>query len=214
MFRNRTRALALIVFIGLVGSAGAPAQAQLGVAGGLNFESTSDIEAADGSATADNSTGYHVGLVYELSLGPLGLRPGVYYRRVGDFDLSQVDPQLSSTYAVSAWEVPLDLRYTVLPTPVISPYLAAGPKATFPRGEGDFGNALKDVSYTLNVGVGAEISLPGTSLRLQPELRYEFGATGLVEEGQTVEIGDNNVRFTPEESPRFSNVALRLHLFF
>lgn len=193
----------------------APAQAQLGLAGGLNFESADDIEATNGSATLDNSTGYHVGLVYELGLGPIDIRPGVYYRRVGEYDLSNIDAQLANArYSVSAWEVPVDLKLTVLPTPLVSPYITGGPKATFPRGEDEFDDAVEDISYTFNVGVGAEVSLPGSSLRLQPELRYEFGATGFIDDDKEVEVGDTNVQFQPRDSPRFSTIALRLHVLF
>ena len=216
MSRIRPRILALLVFVGLLGSAAVlPAQAQLGVAGGLNFESIDDVEAGSGSATLDNSTGYHVGLVYDLSVGPVGIRPGVYYRRVGTFDLSKVSNQLvDAKYTVTAWEIPVDLRYTFLPTPIISPYLSAGPKATLPRGEGDFDDALTDIAYSLNVGVGADISLPGLSWTLQPELRYTFGASGLFAEDKEVTLGSNNVTFTPSDSPRLSSIALRLHLLF
>jgi hypothetical protein len=193
----------------------APAQAQFGAAGGLNFESTDDIEATNGSATLDNSTGYHLGLVYELSLGPLNVRPGFFYRRVGDFELSNVSGQLQDArYTVSAWEVPVDVRLGVLATPVVSPYVLAGPKATIPRGEDEFDDAMEDLSYTLNVGVGAQLSLPGSSLRLQPELRYEFGATGFIDEDTEIEVGDQDVTFSPQESPKFSTFALRLNVLF
>jgi len=214
--RTHTRHLLSVFAISVALLAGAsPAQAQFGVAGGLNFESADDIKATSGSATLDNSTGYHVGLVYEFSLGPVGLRPGVYYRRVGDFSFSNTSSPLDGTrYSVSAWEVPVDLKVTVLPTPLVSPYIVGGPKATFPRGEDEFDDAVKDVSYTFNVGVGANISLPATSLQLQPELRYEFGASGFIEEDKEVSLGDNNVNFEPQDSPQFSTLALRLHILF
>lgn len=214
--RTHTRHLLSVFALSVCFLAGAaPAQGQFGVAGGLNFESTDDIEATNGSATLDNSTGYHVGLVYEFSLGPIGLRPGVYYRRVGDFSFSNTSGPLDDTrYSVSAWEVPVDLKVTVLPTPLVSPYITGGPKATFPRGEDEFDDAVKDISYTFNIGIGANISLPATSLQLQPELRYEFGASGFIEEDKEVSLGDNNVNFEPQDSPRFSTLALRLHILF
>jgi hypothetical protein len=134
---------------------------------------------------------------------------------VGTFDLSKVSNQLGDArYTVTAWEIPVDLRYTFLPTPIISPYLSAGPKATLPRGEDDFDDALTDITYSLNVGVGADISLPGLSWTLQPELRYTFGASGFFEEDREVTLGSNDVEFTPSDSPRLSSIALRLHLLF
>lgn len=214
IMRSCTRHVLSVFAISLLLLAGvSPAKGQFGVAGGLNFESAGDIEATDGSATLDNSTGYHVGLVYELGLGPVDIRPGVYYRRVGEYDLSNIDTQLANArYTVSAWEVPVDVKLTVLPTPLISPYIVGGPKATFPRGEDEFDDAVEDISYTFNVGVGADISLPGAPLRLQPELRYEFGATGFIDDDRDVEVG--GVTFRPQDSPRFSTIALRLHILF
>jgi hypothetical protein len=214
---DRTRLVLAALFAGLIllGTP-APAQAQLGIAGGLNFESIDDIQASgNAKANFESSTGYHLGVVYELGLGPIALRPGVFYRRVGEFDLSEVSDDLSDPrYTVSAWEVPVDVRIELLSTPLISPYILGGPKATIPRGEGDFDDAVADLSYTLNVGVGAQISLPGSSLRLQPELRYEFGATSFIDEDTRVELGENSVEFQPQDSPQFSTFAVRLNLLF
>lgn len=211
--------IALFTFLtGLVLTvAPAPTQAQIGVAGGLNFESAGDITTESANANFESSTGYHVGVVLEVGLGPINIRPGAFYRRVGEFDLSQVSDQLESAqYTVTAWEVPVDVRVPILTTPLISPYILGGPKVTIPRGEDEFDDAMEDLTYTLNVGVGAQISLPGSSLRLQPELRYEFGATGFIDEGTQVDLpGETgSVNFTPEESPQFSTFALRLNLLF
>ena len=116
----RTALLSAFLMIGLA----APAQAQFGVAGGLNFESAGDIETStSNNGTFDNSTGYHIGVVYELGLGAATIRPGFLYRRVGEFEFSQSalpnidDPR----FGVSAWQGPVALRFTVLPTPLVSP---------------------------------------------------------------------------------------------
>ena len=195
----------------LLGTASIPAQAQLGVGGGLNFESAGDIETTGSDATLDNSTGYHIGLAYELGLGPATLRPGFFYRRVGTFEFSRdALPQRENQFDVSAWQVPVDLRFTVLPTPPVSPYVLAGPMATFPRGEGDFDDATEEISYSLNVGVGANISLPAVSLKIQPELRYEFGASKFIKDD--FEIGDT--QFSPEDAPSFSAFGLRVNVVF
>ncbi|MFB6247372.1 MAG: outer membrane beta-barrel protein [Salinibacter sp.] len=202
---------ALLVLVLALGTA-PPAKAQLGVAGGLNFESASAIDTrTSDNTTLENSTGYHIGLVYELGLGPATLRPGFFYRRVGTFKFSpSALPQGETRFDVAAWQVPVDLRLTVLPTPLVSPYVLAGPMATFPRGEGDFENATEEISYSLNVGVGANISLPATSLKIQPELRYEFGATKFIKEDFTI----GGTEFNPQESPSFSAFGLRVNVIF
>lgn len=195
----------------LLGIASTPARAQLGIAGGLNFESSDDIETTSSSATLDNSTGYHLGLVYELGFGVATLRPGFIYRRVGTFEFSsEALPQGESRFDVSAWQLPIDLRLSVLPTPLISPYVLAGPMATFPRGEDEFEDATEEISYSLNVGVGANISVSASPIQLQPELRYEFGASKFIEDD--FEIGDTE--FEPQDSPRFSAFSLRLNVLF
>lgn len=213
MMTNRTSTVltSLFALLLLAGTA-VPAQAQLGVAGGLNFESADDIETSTtNNATLDNSTGYHLGLVYELGLGPATLRPGFFYRRVGTFEFSRdALPQGENRFDVSAWQVPVDLRFTVLPTPLVSPYVLAGPMATFPRGEGDFDDATEEISYSLNVGIGANISLPASSLKIQPELRYEFGASKFIKDD--FEIG--GTEFTPQDAPRFSAFGLRVNVIF
>lgn len=207
--RTTYSALFALALVGLVAT---PAQAQLGVGGGLNFESAGDIETSTtNNATLDNSTGYHLGVVYELGFGPATLRPGFFYRRVGTFEFSaNALPQGESRFDVSAWQVPVDLRFTVLPTPLISPYVLAGPMATFPRGEDEFDDATEEISYSLNVGVGANISLPALSLKIQPELRYEFGASKFIKDD--FEIG--GTQFEPQDSPSFSAFGLRVNVVF
>lgn len=196
----RTAVLAVL----LLGGAVVPAQAQLGVAGGLNFDSMSDIEATtNNNATLDNATGYHLGLVYDLSLGPVSLRPGVFYRKMGTYEFPD------SRYDVSAIEVPVDVRVTVLPLPVVKPYVLGGPNAFFPQSEGEFGDELEDISYTFNVGVGADISVPGAGIQLQPELRYEFGATDYIDDDFSIGGTD----FEPSDR-KVSAFALRLNVLF
>ena len=206
VFKRIRLAFSALAAVLLLVGASAPAQAQFGVAAGLNFESASDIETSTNqNATLDNSTGYHVGVVYDLGLGPLSLRPGVFYRKVG-----QTYEFPNSTADVAAWEVPVDIRLTVLPTPIISPYILGGPKASFLRSDvQDFeDNALEDVSYSFAVGVGAEISL-GSLMTLQPELRYDFGTTDYIDD----EIQVGGTTFSQEEST-LSAFALRLNLLF
>ncbi len=192
-----------------------PAQAQLGITGGLNFESIDDIQdsGVDREAAFDNSTGYHVGVVYNLGLGPVDVRPGFIFRKVGTYDFQgAVNDLEDQAFDVTAYEVPLDLRFTVLPTPIIKPYILAGPQLTFVRGEDEFDDVLEDQSFSLNIGAGTDISLPGLPLTLQPELRYEFGATKFMDEDSSFSIGDTE--FSPQDSPRFSAFSVRLNILF
>lgn len=196
----------ILLAIAFLGLSAVPAQAQFGVSAGLDFDSVSDIETTTNTsenATVDNATGYHLGVVYDLGLGPLNIRPGFFYRKLGAYKFPE------SKSDVTAWEIPVDLRLTVLPTPVISAYVLGGPNAFFPQGEGEFDDDLKNVSYTFNIGIGADVSVPGAGLTLQPELRYEFGASDYID--KDVEVNDTS--FEPSDR-KLSAVALRLNVLF
>jgi len=201
-------ALFVLLLLGLVAT---PAQAQLGVAAGANFDSVSDIQ--DSGSAQDiqkNSTGYHIGVVYDLGLGPVSLRPGLFYRKVGGYDFSDVQGADVDDLDVTAFEVPVDVRVTVFPFPLVSPYVVGGPNAFLPRSsEDDFDDDFEDISFTFNVGVGADVSLPGVGLTLQPEFRYEFGASDYISDD--FEVGGTN--FSPSDRS-LSAYALRLNVLF
>lgn len=211
-FVKRTAWSALLALL-LLGVAGGPAQAQLGVSAGANFDSVEDIKAEAGNGgTLENATGYHLGVVYDFGVGPLNFRPGVFYRKIGTFEFPELRSDGSTIESdVSAIEVPVDVRLTFVALPVVSAYLLGGPNAVFPRSDGEFENELEDVSYTFNIGVGAGISVPGVDLTLQPELRYEFGATDYVSE--TFQLGDDGPTFEPTDR-KISAFALRLNVLF
>lgn len=206
------RAVAPLVALFVLALSASPAQAQLGVAGGLAFESAGDIQTSTTqSAALENSTGYHIGVVYEIGAGPVSIRPGFFYRRVGTYEFRGQTGAASSSYDVSTYEIPVDVRLTVLPTPVLSPYVLAGPMASFPTSSDEFDEALEDYSVSGNIGAGVEISLPAVPFTLQPELRYEFGLTKFADDDD-LEIGDRTVSL--QEEPKFSAFSVRLHVLF
>jgi len=211
MDTKRVRLILFALFAGLfIAGTTAPAQAQFGVAAGLNFESAGDIDTNTSTrenATLENSTGYHVGLVYNLGLGPLDIRPGFFYRRLGQtYDLPSSIEEANAN--VAAWEVPVDLRFELVSTPLISPYVMAGPKASFLQSDfQEIDDELESVSYSIAVGIGAHVSLGPVAL--QPELRYDWGATDYIDD--SFEVGDTE--FT-QTDPTLSAFALRLNVLF
>jgi hypothetical protein len=185
----------------------APVQAQgLGIAAGANFANRHDIDVGNARATFDNSTGYHVGIEFEVGSGPLAVRPGIFYQRLGTYDFPS-----GEAFDLSAIEVPVDLRLTVLSLPVLRPYLVAGPVLTFPSANGAFGDAVKSASLTADIGAGVAIALPGTGFVLMPELRYSAGVTDYLKD--SFQIGGTTITPT-NDSRRLAKVMLRLHLFF
>jgi hypothetical protein len=196
----------------LAGAAAQPALAAaqgLGFAAGANFDELSEIE-GDARASFDNATGFHVGVFYDVVLGPLAIRPGIVYVDVGEID-PQGDPgEELDELDLALVEVPVDLRLR-LTTPVLTPYLLGGPVVRFNAGDDEIlGAEQRDVSVAGSLGVGVEVPVPGLGLRLFPELRYQFGLTGVTDD--PVRVGD--VVFEPSEDPELNAFMLRVGLTF
>lgn len=190
--------------------------AQLGVSGGLNFNQMGDINAENVQANFESATGYHVGVFYDAALGPIALRPGVMYRRVGEYRFPEVnvpgdiDLPDEASFDMSQIEVPIDLRWRVLPLPLVKPYLLASPVLTFPRAEGELSDGVRSANLTADIGAGAEVRLPGLGLTLMPELRYGIGTTPFLKD--EFDIGGATIR--TQEEPRLNAVMLRLNVRF
>lgn len=181
-----------------------PLQGQgLGISVGANFNELNDIEVGSTSATFENSTGYHLGLFLELGGGPISLRPGVFYHKVGRYEFpggTEID--------LSAIEVPVDIRLSLGSGGVLRPYILGAPVLTFPRTD-EFDDAVEDITLTADIGAGLELNLAG--LRLLPELRYGIGVTEYLSD--SFEVGGSTI--TPSDSDRrVSKVMLRLSVMF
>jgi hypothetical protein len=208
----RTFSASLLMSLLLLGATASPSPAQLGVSAGLNFEQAGDIRdaAGDTDIALNTATGYHVGLSFEFGTDRFRLRPGIMFRNVGTYDLSSDADAQDATreFDVSVIEIPLDLRMKVLPIPYVNPYIMAGPMAALPRGQGDFSDATRDWSFSGNVGTGLSISI--SSVKIQPEVRYQFGVTDYISD--SFEIGDETIN--PTDSPEFSAFSARLTFMF
>ena len=199
--------LACIAILLVALSAPSTAEAQLGVAAGLNFESIDDIQSTNGRATFDNASGYHVGVIYDLGLGPAGLRVGLFYRDIGDVDVSLSG--VSDAFDVSMIDIPVDLRFNLTATPVIRPYVIAGPVFSFPStGDSQYDDALEDVSVSGNVGVGLAIDALG--VKITPEFRYAIGVSRFMKENASI----GNVSFAASDVQRLNSVMLRVGIIF
>jgi hypothetical protein len=206
----RTLSIAALLLTATLAAAPA-AHAQLGVAGGANFDRLGDIESdEDTGINFDNATGYHAGIFYEFGAGPLRVRPGVFYMDVGSFENSDSFEQAEDEFDLNLVEVPIDLRFRVFPFPFVKPYATAGPVLRFDVSEDEgFGEATEDFSFAGNVGGGLEISFPGSGLRLTPELRYSFGVTPVAD------FEALGVDFQAEDNEtQLNNIMLRLGISF
>lgn len=201
---SRTAMLVMLV-AGLV-VAKTPVQAQVGLGGGLNFNNLDDIHAGSASATFEGSTGYHFGAFYDLGLGPVYVRPGVFYHRLGRFEFPEGDE-----LDLRAVEIPLDIRFRPGIIPLLRPYLLGAPVLSFGRTNSGMSEAMEDMNLTADLGVGAEFSLPGMEATLMPEIRYGIAVTDYVSD--SFEVGGTTVH-PASGARRPSKVQLRLNVMF
>ncbi|MEM1093599.1 MAG: outer membrane beta-barrel protein [Bacteroidota bacterium] len=198
---QRLASLAFVLLFAIMASV--PAQAQFVLFGGLNFESFEDIEVNNVNVSYDQSTGFHLGLQLNLALGPIALRPGVFFRDVGTvegFDVTQVAFGNSTpfdSFDLSYIDVPIDLRFR-FGTPLLKPYIFAGPILSFPQADGLSEDRFETFNLAGSVGAGLELNLPGFGPTLYPELRYGLNLTQLTDEdirvaNRTFQSQDYNV---------------------
>ncbi|MCH8276451.1 MAG: outer membrane beta-barrel protein [Bacteroidetes bacterium] len=177
--------------------------AQIGVAAGLNYEEISDLEIGNTKGTFDNASGYHIGVFYDLGVGPAGIRTGLFYRSMGKFDASL--PGIVKDFDLSLFEIPVDFRFNLSATPVLTPYVIFGPVFSFPfSSDNDFKDAFEQVSVSGNVGVGLAMNLLG--LRIFPEFRYTIGISRFMKKDLSI----GSVNFEAAEPQRLNTVMLRI----
>lgn len=182
------------------------ATAQVGVAAGLNFDRFSDIEAD--RTSFENATGFHVGIFYDLPLGPIAIRPGVFYMDVGTIDIER-DGSVVESIDLNLFEVPVDLRIRMM-TPLIKPYATVGPVLRFASSDDEeFEDSLNNFSVAANIGLGLELGAPGAQIRLFPELRYSFGISNL-----TDDVTFLGQQFSTEDNLRLNTFMVRLGVAF
>ena len=180
--------------------------AQIGVAVGLNYDSVSDLEAGNITATYDAASGYHAGLFYDLSLGTVGLRLGAFYRDLGDIE-SDSDLNIEEEVEnldLTMLDFPIDIRLNLTATPLIHPYVLFGPVFSVPSsGVDDIDKNLESLVVTGNIGFGLALNIAGISLF--PEFRYAIGITRLLKD--EIEIGGVEVK---TEVVRVNSAMLRI----
>ena len=150
----------------------APAQAQLikfGLKGGVNL-SKLDIDGGY-EGNKDNSTGYFIGPMADITLPLVGLRidGAVLFSQRGEKDLKQ-----------QGIEVPVNLKYTIGLGSMFGFYLAAGPDFYFNFKDIDIeGLEAKKSQVAVNLGAGLKL------LR-----KLQVGVTYQIPMGDSFELKD------------------------
>lgn len=144
--------LSLLSIVLVCGSA--TAQFKFGVKGGLNF--TNFNSAKD----FDNSTGWHLGLVSQVSIPVvgLGLQPELLYTvaKSGEGSINYI-------------QIPINIRYQLIPGP-IRPIILAGPYFSYASNfSGVFNGNTQRLDWGLGLGAGVEI------WKIQFAGRYSWG---------------------------------------
>jgi len=198
------------------------AQIRFGAAAGLNYTDIDNVDFGSAQAVYNSRQGFHIGVFADIPLGPLGVRPGIFYMNAGkifedglkDF-LDEVLPEgtdlnLDDDFSVKYVTVPIDLRYKIGLT-AVQPYIFVGPEFRF-RTETDLlpevDDNLKSFGLAGNFGAGVEVALLG--VRLLPEFRMAFDTSGIIDDKIT--IGD--FEFVADEAHQLRTVMLRLGVIF
>lgn len=201
--QSKIFSLLMVVALGLMPLT---ASAQLGVAAGLNFDSLGDITGSR-SATYENSTGYHFGVFFDTASSPIALRLGAYYRDMGEVELDL--GEFGQFFNLSLLDVAADVRFAVLPFPIVQGFVSAGPVVSFPSSSNDeYKESLESAAVSGNVGAGLAISLGG--MTLTPEVRYSIGVSRFMKD----EFSIGGIDFETEDVHRSNSVMLRLGIIF
>ena len=162
------------------------ASAQLGIRAGANF---TDLKLNDEfvQAATNSQTGFHVGLNYNLGLGPIGLEIGAYWTTVGT-QLNLSDPTLetiTSNVNLDYLQVPVALRFTIIPLIYVKAgaYVAGQISAAtevvevangqIPADPLDFAESLNSFDAGLVFGAGLKFS------KLEVEGGFDLGMTNI-----------------------------------
>lgn len=131
------RRILFIACLLLIASIGNAQMIRIGAKAGMNFSSFG------GDKALENATGYHLGLSsqFNLPLVGLGVQPEV-----------QFVSTKSNGGSINYFEIPVNLRYQILPLQIVRPIVLIGPYWGYAVGFG--GNLNKNVISRTNWGFG------------------------------------------------------------
>jgi len=118
--------------------------------------------------TFSDSKNYVIGPFVELHL-PAGfaVEADALYHPLNLSTDTRIVPTTTShsSFDINSWEFPILAKYHFLHTPIVKPYLEAGPAF---RAIGDSGGGLSNKGFAIGGGIDVKVLL----VRVTPELRY------------------------------------------
>ena len=179
---------------------------RVGLTVGTNFQRLSDISLNSVETLFEQQTGWHLGAWVDVPLGPLGIRVGARYMEAGKLfaGLGENFPIMRDNFNIALVDFNVLLRYG-LSSPIINPYVFAGPSFRIPaRADQILKNDLAALSYALEIGGGLEIKIG--SLAIYPEIAYLVGLSTFIEDELVLDF----VTLTAGDAQYLNTAILRL----
>lgn len=179
----------------------------------MTFDRLSNITLNNVKTRFDDKVGWVIGVWMEAPIGPFGIQVGARYLDAGRLFEGLIEDQpdagdVRDNFDFSFVEVPLLIRYS-LGTPVLSPYVFAGPLMRFPAAlDAEIAKDVKALSLAVELGAGVRLSLG--KLSLFPEIAYVYGVTNFI--GDSINVGPVTLNTTDKQS--LNSAMLRLSLGF
>lgn len=173
MNNHKSVLLFLFAFLGLSIVPSNFANAQVGFSFGSN---TNKLTEVDEFTEFEIARGWHIGIWFDMPVGPLEIRPGLRYLNAGSiFEIANdAETAFNDGGSVGIFEIPIDFRFR-FNMDIIRPFVAIGPILRFPSGGGDDISGIKGMHVAGGFGVGLELQV--SRVVLYPELKYVFGIT-------------------------------------
>ena len=174
----------LVIMVCLLLAVPAQAQVKFGLKGGLDV-SKLDNKVGDNTTGLDNTTGFFVGPMVDVTLPIIGLGIDV----AALYSQSGLDVNNKNSEKLKSVEIPVNLKWTLGLGSTLGVYVAAGPQFGFSINDG-WKQLMKESNKSfVSVNVGAGLKL----LRhLQVGVNYNIGASKLGD--MIVESADGDLR--------------------
>lgn len=188
---NASRLVMVAIAAAVICPPGAHAGFDLGVKAGVNIANAS-IDTANAPST-DAITGLTAGAFVSLGLGAIEIEPDLLFTAKG---YKYGDPAVPNAEFVNKFqyvEVPVLLKWMIIPAGPVKPYLGAGPAIGFLTSAdvtskiagasttADAKSALEGSDYSAVIEAGVRVGLGGLSLH--GDVRYSIGLADIQKTG-------------------------------